>query len=204
MKKHHLGAALLSAALATTLAAGTLLSAPAGASSSALFKVKELVNSSTYVKKLNQTVVVPTGKFIGTINTNTGALRGKLTLPPATSPVKIEGIGVAQATFVMAPTKPVTGRVNFKKFTITSHSTFNIDVTSLTPNGTSVNLVGNQCKTATPVTLTLTGPFQAIGSSTYTATYTIPPFANCLAMTPLLTEQVSGPDNGITATFAPA
>jgi hypothetical protein len=205
MKKAPICVARASAALATLLVASMTLSAiPAGASRAPRLKVKEYVDASTYVKAENQTTVMPTGVFTGVINENNGKLTGNLSVPPATSPVKLEGQGVGSATIQMVLTKPVSGRINFKKFTIRSTSTFNIDVTSLTPTGTSLNLVGNGCRTATPITLTLTGAFAAIGSSTYTGTFTIPPFTNCLAMTPLLTQEVSGPGNTITATFSPS
>ena len=205
MRTHRVAVVLASCALASSLGSALAVSAaPAGAASGSYFKIKEYVNASTFVKAENQTVVTPTGMFTGKLNTTTGKLKGNLKLPSSKSPVALAGVGLAHATIVMAPTRPVTGKVNFQKFTITSTSQFYIDVKSLTPNGTSVNLVGNSCKTAKPITLTLTGPFVVIGRSTFTATFTIPPFANCLALTPLLTQQVSGPGNVITAIFSPA
>lgn len=204
MSRHRLGAVLRSGVVVTVLGAGALAAVPAGAKGASYVTVKELVSASTFVKKLNETVVSPTGKFVGRINSNTGAIRGKLTLPASATTVKLLGIGVARATIGIAPTKPVTGKVNFSTFTITTTSTFNLQVRSLAPAGTSVNLVGSHCQTATPITLTLTGPFQAIGSSTYTGSFTIPPFTNCQGLALVLTEQASGPGNTFTGTFAPA
>ena len=204
MRTHRVAVVVASCALATSLGSALAMSAtPAGASGSN-FKIKQIVNESTFVKKENQTTVSPPGTFTGVLNTTTGALKGKLKLPPSTSPVTLAGVGLAQATIAVSPTKPVTGKVNFQKFTIKTTSQFYLDIKSLTPNGTSVNLVGNSCRTATPITLTMSGPFVVIGRSTCTATFTIPPFANCLAMTPALTQQVSGPANVVTATFAGA
>lgn len=204
MSKHKVGAVLLSGVVVSVLGAGVLATVPAGAKGASYVTVKELVSASTFVKKENQTVVSPTGKFVGRINTTTGGVRGKLTLPAATTTIKLAGIGVATATIGIAPTKPVTGKVNFSNFTITTTSTFNLQVRSLAPKGTSINLVGSRCQTATPITLTLTGPFQAIGSSNYTGSFTIPSFTNCQGLALVLTEQASGPDNTFTATFAPA
>ena len=125
-------------------------------------------------------------------------------MPPASTTVRLAGIGLATATFVLAPTRAVHGKVNFSKFTISATSTFNIVIRSLDPKGTSLNLVGNHCQTSTPVSLTFSGPFQVIGQSTYTGTYTIPPLANCELLTTVLNTMVPGPGNAFSATFSPA
>jgi hypothetical protein len=153
---------------------------------------------------LSQTIVVPQGTLKGSINANTGILKGNLKLPPASSTVKLAGIGLAKATFTMVPTKPVIGKINFNNFTMTSTSVFNIHVNSVDPVGTSLNLVGNSCTTSQPVTLKLGGALDIFGSSTFSGTYTIPPLANCGLSTVVLNQLLAGPGNTLTATFAPA
>ena len=87
--------------------------------------------------------------------------------------------------------------------TVNSSFTFNIDkaALSLLP---SLNLVGNNCHGATPISVNMSGPVNLTGSSTFSATYTIPKFAGCgLLVTPILNLIIPGPGNTFTATFAP-
>ncbi|HEV3213560.1 MAG TPA: hypothetical protein VGZ03_09220 [Acidimicrobiales bacterium] len=195
-------AAACGAILSGSLGATLTFSSPAGAATP-LVKVKEFVHATTTLATLKQTVAIPRGRLSGTLNPITGALRAKLALPPASSTTSLAGIGLVKATFSVVPTKKVMGKVDFVKTTITSTSVFNIHVDSLTPVGTSVNLVGNTCQTSQPITMTLTGPFVAIGDMTFSSTYTIPQFANCGAGTTALNALVAGPGNTFTATFSP-
>ena len=182
---------------------GSALLAPAAGASSSQFPLKTVVNATTTIAKLNQTVVVPPGTFSGSLNTNTGRIKGKLKLPPASATVSLEGIGLATATFALAPTKAVTGRLSFSTGELTATSTFNILVTSVDPRGTSINLVGSRCRTSKPISLTFKGAISPISGGTVTGTYTIPSLEDCQLAAPVLSAMVAGPGNTFTASMTP-
>lgn len=157
-----------------TTAAPTVTSSP-GANPNLPIDYK-VVGATTTLAKLHQTVHVPTGSFKGSLNTITGALTGNLVLPPAKTTVRLAGIGLATATFKLQPTAPVTGTVNFSTLQVTATASFDVLVPSAYPLGLPVNVVGNECGTATPVHVTFSGTFSFTGSSTFSGTYTIPPW----------------------------
>lgn len=196
------GSVLAGSVLAGMLTASLVLAATAGASNTSV-KVREFVHAKTTLATLHQTVAIPRGRLSGTLNPVTGALKAKLALPAATSTISLVGIGLAKATFTVAPTEPVTGKVDFSANTITTTSTFNIDVDSVTAAGTSVNLVGKHCRTSQPIVMTLTGAFELVGPSSFSSTYTIPPLEQCGLATVALNAVVAGPGNTFDATFSP-
>ena len=83
-------------------------------------------------------------------------------------------------------------------------SVFNIDLLYVRPLGLPINVVGNQCATALPITLPIRGPINLGGSSTFTGIYTIPFFSHCELNTLLVNSLIPGPDNTFAATFSPA
>jgi hypothetical protein len=168
------------------------------------FPIKATVNAKTTIKKLNQTVVIPQGTFVGSIDTTKGRISGKLKLPAASSTVMLAGIGLAKATFSMVPTKQVSGTIDFSTLDVHATSTFNILVTSVKPLGTSLNVVGSSCKTSTPVSLKFSGVISPISGGTFSGTYTIPSLANCGLSTIALNELLAGPGNTFTAQMIPA
>ena len=193
----------LAAILVLTLAAVGLGTAPA-ASADTIIPVSWHVNASTHIKSLNMDVVVPPGTFDGTIDINTGALQGTLSLPPATSTIKIFGLSLASATFAIQPTGPVTGHVDLATMKVTVNSSFNFLITKVTPSFLPrLNLVGNTCRGSKPVTVSMSGNVNLAGPSTFTSTYAIPSFTGCGLVTPLLNLIVPGAGNTFTATFAP-
>jgi hypothetical protein len=125
-------------------------------------------------------------------------------LYPINYTVDVAGIGLANATFELSETKEVTGKVNLSTLKVTSTASFNVLITSLEPLGLPINLVGNSCGTATPVSVTFSGKFSFSGSSKFSGDYTIPQLQKCELLTPVLNELVPGPNNVFSATFAPA
>ena len=121
--------------LCVPVVAATLALASASSASAAnpTFPFDWKVDASTHLKKLNQTVTVPTGSFVGSVDLVTGALTGHITLPPATSTVKLAGIGLARATFQIAEVRPVTGHIDFATLRATATSVFNIKVVRVSP-----------------------------------------------------------------------
>lgn len=179
--------------------------AVAGATSNSnLYPINYKVNASTTLAKLNETVKVPPGTFKGSLNLSTFVLRGNLNLPPASTTVSLGGIGLATATFKLAEAKPITGKVNINKLTVTATAVFNVLVTSVKPLSLPVNLVGNNCSTSKPVSVTFSGKFSFSGASKFSGTYTIPPLQNCQLATTALNLVIPGPGNVFNASFAPA
>ena len=66
-----------------------------------------------------------------------------------------------------------------------------------------MNLVGNNCKTSSPVSVTMSGIAKIGQKSTFKSGFFIPNFANCQAMTTLLNQEVPGPGNTFTAVAEP-
>ena len=162
------------------------------------------LTASTHIKKLNEDVTIKHGVMKAEVDLATGKLHGTLTLPPATVTTTEAGVPVLTATFVMKEAKPVTGKVNFGTLTVTATSVFNILITSATTSGIPVNLVGNSCTTASPVSVTMSGKASFTGPSTFTGTYTIPQFKTCSLLTPVLNQLIPGPGNTFKAVATPA
>jgi hypothetical protein len=204
-----------SGVLGAVLAAGTLTlgtvglvmgsAGPASASPAAApdMPIHETVRATTTLAKLHQTITVPPGTFDGAVNLGTAALQGNLVLPPAATTVAPAGVGLATATFDLAPVEPVVGTVDLSTLAVTATATFNVLITSVDPLGLPVNLVGNSCGTSTPVTVTFSGVFSFSGPSTFTGSYTIPPLSDCGPLTPALNLVVPGAGNQFSASFAP-
>lgn len=166
------------------------------------FQLDQTVDATTTLAKLHQTVVIPQGTFHGTINESNGAVKGTLRLPPASTTVRIAGIGVATATFSLAPTGPVRGRFHFSTYEIVATSTFNIIVSSVKPLGLPVNLVPKGCGTSSPISLQFHGTISPINGGTVSGTYTIPSLRSCGALTLALTAALAGPNNAFSANLS--
>jgi hypothetical protein len=167
------------------------------------------VNATTHVKKLDQTITVPPGRFKGGINFNTGGtlvlpLEGNMTLPPAKFTFRVAGIvPLVTATAKISQTKPVTGGLDWSTFTITATATVNIRIVSAYATGSTTNLVGTSCMTATPVSVTMSGPASLAGASTFSGEYTLPNFKTCGLATTALNLVLPGPGNTFTAVATP-
>ena len=195
------------AALLTLLVPLTLIATvaqPAGADTLLPFSYR--VDATTHLKKLNQTVTVPPGTFVGAIDVTTARLSGTITLPPATIKIKLAGIvPLVTATVQIVETKPVTGTVDFSTvpFPIVATATFNIHIVSAYAGIVPVNLVGNSCTTSTPVSVTMRGAAKPLAPATFSGFYTIPPLKTCGALTTALNLVIPGPGNTFTAKATP-
>jgi hypothetical protein len=191
------GVALTASLLAVSLSG--VMSTSASAAGGVPFNY--WVDATTTLKKLNQTVTVPRGTFVGSIDVSTWVLTGSITLPAAKAPFKVAGLPLATATFKMTEVKPVTGHLDVNTLIVTATSVINIQIVKVTPIGLPfVNLVGNYCKTSKPVSVTMSGAFNA---NVFKGTYTIPPLQNCGAATTALNLVVPGPGNTFTAVVTP-
>ncbi len=195
----------LAVLMALVLAGFGLATAAPTASADTVIPISWTVNASTTLKSLNLSVTVPPGTFTGQVDLTTGALTGNLALPPASKTISLAGIPLATATFAMKENGPITGHVDLATQTVTVNASFTFAITSATLSlAPHLNLVGNNCRGVSPITVDMSGPVNLTGASTFTSTYTVPKFTGCgLLITPILNLIIPGPGNAFTATFAP-
>ena len=148
---------------------------------------------------------------------------GSISLPDVTFTQAIAGPVGLTATTSIVSTKPVTGTVNIGTLMVKSTSTFNIHIKSMylanplpklpplpialpipLPTPPNVNLVGDSCGTSKPISVTMAGTASFSKPSTFNGKFTIPPFANCGAMTEFINQEIPGPGNTFSATASPA
>lgn len=197
--------ALRRTVVAAALTVGIASTVQAPAQADPFMPIDWKVDATTTMKSLKQTVVVPTGSFKGQVDLETMALSGDMKLPQATKRLDIGALPVANVTFAMEQAAPVTGQVDLASMTATTTAKFNVRLVSVRPVLTPwVNLVGNNCRTATPVTTTLGGPLNLVDKTTFSGTYALPKFTGCgLFVTPMINAIVPGPGNTFSATFYP-
>jgi hypothetical protein len=176
------------------------------ASADTLIPFSYRIDATTHLKKLNQTVTVPPGTFVGSIDLNTSTLTGSIALPPAKLTLKLAGIvPLVTATVKIVQTQPVTGTVDLTKspFQVVATSTFNIQITSAYAGILPINLVGNHCTTSTPVSVTMRGAAQPGAPASFSGPFTIPPLKTCGLTTAALNLVVPGPGNTFSANATP-
>jgi len=187
------------------LASSLVMGAPWAAdqaSAKTLLPVKAKVKARSHVAKLNSEIKGLKGKFKGTINLDNGKLKGGINLPPTTLAFPSNDAELAQADVELANSK-IKGRVNLDNLKVKTTSTFNMLLKRVSPLGLPVNLVGDNCTTATPISVEMKGTFSFDQPGEFVGVYEIPPFANCQGLEAVLTALISGPDNTFTAKFIP-
>jgi hypothetical protein len=188
-------------ALAGLVAAFTIASAPA-ASADTVIKVKYPVNGSTFLKAANATITLGPGNLKTTVDLNTGAIVASLNLPPATGSFMELGLVPVTATTAFIQDGPTTGSVNLNTGAVTTTSNITLQITSLSVAGLPVP-VGPACESSTPASVTLNSQpgFSITKGGNVSGTYTVPPFANCGLVTPVLNLTIAGPGNTLTLTL---
>jgi hypothetical protein len=167
--------------------------------------VHQDIYATTKVAKSGMTVQAPKGAFDGTVDLASGNLTGTMSIPPSNLTLSLFGVlPVVEIGFAMEPTRPTTGHVDFATLQSTTTSQFNIHLTKMTPKGTDVNLVGKDCRTSSPITITISGPAALNTASTMSGTFAIPDFSSCGGMTQVINALIPGPGNTFTATFGPS
>jgi len=189
-------------ATAATGAAAALILGSAPAASADPLGVGWDVNVTTTVKKLNQQITFPQTRFKAQVDVfGTGAITGNLALPDAVSTLKLGSLPLAKVTLAAVPTKPVSGQLT--GLNVVANQEFTIHIKKIAPLGLPFNLVGNNCKTVTPVKTQLSGTLTGLFDPyTLTGTYTIPKFANCGLSTPLINLLIPGTGNTMKANFS--
>jgi hypothetical protein len=190
--------AAAAAALAATAALGT------GAQADPDLPIHQTVSADTHLKTLNQDLHL-TGTFDGTFDLGTGDLDGDLAFQPTEGSLDILGLSAAKVGVAIVPTAPAHGKIDLATSAVQLSTTFNIRILSIKPLGLPLNLVGNNCITSSPVSLTSSGTIDiATQVVTLSAEFTIPPLKNCgLLVTPVLNLVVPGPGNTFNAVATP-
>jgi hypothetical protein len=192
-------------ALAGLVAAFTIAATPAASAAGTVLKVRYPVHGSTFLKAANATVNLGPGTLRSRVNLSTGAVTASLNLPPATGSFKELGLVPVTATVAFIQNGPTTGKVNLNTGAVTTTSSITLQITSLSVAGLPVP-VGPACESATPASVSLASQpgFSIVKGGTVSGTYTIPPFAHCGLITPVLNLTIPGPGNTISLTLGKA
>lgn len=192
-------------AIAGLLALATIAATPAAASAATTLKVRYPVKGSTVIKAANATVTLGPGTLRSRVNLSNGNVTASLNLPPATGSFKELGLVPVTATVAFIQNGPTTGKVDLNTGAVTTMSNITLQITSLSVSGLPVP-VGPSCESATPASVALASQpgFSIVNGGTVSGTYTIPPFAGCGLITPVLNLTITGPGNTISLTLGKA
>jgi hypothetical protein len=192
-------------ALAGLVTAIVVATTPALASAGTTLTVRYPVNGSTFLKAANATVTLGPGTLRSKVNLTTGKVTASLNLPPATGSFKELGVVPVTATVAFIQDGPTTGTVDLNTGAVATMSNITLQITSLSVGGLPVP-VGPACESATPASVALASQpgFSIVNGGTVSGTYTVPPFAHCGLVTPVLNLTVTGPGNTISLTLGKA
>lgn len=193
------GAALAAAAaLPGAAAAASRTTAP----TSTVITVEYPVSGTTHLKAPNATTALGPGTLRSTLDLGTGRMKARLALPAATVSFKMLGLIPVSAVTEFIQDGPTTGRVNLNTGAVHSTSKVTLRITSLTVAGISIP-VGNQCQSASPAVIKLASQpgFSVAKGGNLSGVYTVPPFAGCGLVTPVINLSTTGPGNTITLTL---
>ena len=193
------------AALAGFATAVVVAATPAVASADTTLAVRYPVHGSTFIKAANATVTLGPGTLRSKVDLNTGAVTASLKLPPATGSFKELGAVPVTATVAFIQNGPTTGTGDLNTGAVATMSSITLQITSLSVSGLPVP-VGPACESATPAVVSLASQpgFSIVKGGTVSGTYTIPPFAHCGLITPVLNLTITGPGNTISLTLGKA
>jgi hypothetical protein len=139
------------------------------------------------------------------VNLTTAAVTASLKLPPATGSFKELGLVPVTATVAFLQNGPTAGTVDLNTGAVTTMSSITLQITSLSVAGLPVP-VGPACESDTPAAVSLASRpgFSIVKGGTLSGTYTIPLFAHCGLITPVLNLTITGPGNTISLTLGQA
>ena len=186
---------LVGAAAALTVAAAPASAAPA-------LTVAYDASGSTLVKKPNSTVKLGPTTLTNYLNSD-GTFTADLPLPTTTSAFKVIGFLPAKATVDFIPVGKAVGRLVAPRVSATA--TYYLKLSNVTLGGLPT-FVGNNCRTAAPVTIPVATPtgerFDINRGGNLTGTYTIGKFANCGLTTFIVNQLVPGAGNTVQFTLS--
>lgn len=195
---------IATAALGTcaVLAVGTALAPQASAEEE--WTLNYTAKATTTVKKMDQSTTT-TGKATSKVTPSTGTLSSDLKLNDFRTPVKLFGIPLSTAIIRQEAVGPAKGKLNGSTKEVTQSQQVNLRIVSISPfGGGHLNYVGNNCRTAKPTTINVSGKIKDIFSPvTMKGSYDIPKFSGCGLLTGLINQMVAGPDNAISLELTP-
>lgn len=149
----------------------------------------------------SQVSTIDIGRYSDNVTADLKLGQGQLPVDIPLGPIKIPGVGTA--TLQIEPIGKAKGSFDSGNIDVTQK--FNIHVVKVTPLKLGgPNLVGNNCRSASPVSLNLKGKLTGLFDPfTLSGTFTIPKFANCGLLTSTVSSLTSGPGNTAKATFTP-
>jgi hypothetical protein len=191
-------------ALAVALMAACVGSAPAASAADVVLPFDNYqVGGSLTVKKLNQSITLPTGStFNGSANVTQGTLSGHVSIPTFTSTIRVLGVPT-HVTTQLVEAQPVQGTVKLDPdFTTHIRSTTSA-ILYIRKLRLGLLSVPTTCRTSAPIQLTLNydGPFAF--PINFDGTTTIPPLTGCGLLGPTLGLLLSGPGNPYHITLSP-
>ena len=176
---------------------GRRIASAGAASAASKLTVKYKVTGSTFLKSINTTASLGPGTLKSTVNLSNGKLTASLALPPATVSFKELGLIPVTATTEFVQDGPTTGQLNVNTGAVSTTSKIILKLTSMIVSGLSVP-VPSSCQSA-PATIKLTSlkGFSVVNGGNLSGTYTIPKFAGCGVLTPVLNLTIPGSGNTI-------
>jgi hypothetical protein len=180
-------------------AAFTVAATAAPTSAASTIRATYKVTGSTFLKAPNATLPLGPGKLSANVNVSTGAVKATLTLPDATLSFKQFGFIPVTATTHFINNGPTRGTINLSTGAVTSTSHITMQIVSLSIAGVPVP-IGTACESSTPAAIKVASQpgFNVLKGGNLAGTYTIPQFANCGLVTPLINLTLTGPGNTIT------
>ncbi len=160
------------------------------------------VTGSTYLKAINSTIPLGPGTLTSTVDLNTSAVSGTLSLPAATGSFDELGFIPVTATTQFIQDGTATGTADISTNTVSVTSQTTLQITKLSVAGLPIP-VGNNCETRTPASITVSSQpgFNVLSGGNLAGTYTIPRFSHCGLATLLINLTIPGPGNTITLTL---
>ena len=163
------------------------------------------VTGSTHIKATGGTVPLGPGTLTSTVDLNTSAVSGTLSLPAATASFKELGFIPVTATTKFTQVGAATGTADLSTNTVTVTSQTNLQITSLSVAGVRIP-VGRDCETQSPASITVSSQpgFNVLSGGDLAGTYTIPRFSHCGLATLLINLTIPGAGNTIALTLGAA
>ncbi|MGO9874848.1 MAG: hypothetical protein ACLPVY_13725 [Acidimicrobiia bacterium] len=127
----------IGALLVTALGSTAFIEQPASAfpRGHKVYNFSYKLRTETRFARLQQTLAPPIGSYTGGIDMVTGATKGSIKLPPVTFAEPFAGLSSITAEFTQV--KPVSGRLDLKKGTVTETSTFLMHIVSAYGSGST-------------------------------------------------------------------
>lgn len=201
-------------ALASSVAMGTMVAAPAQAADT--LGITFQADTTTIIAKTGQPVVFPATDLTTDVDLAGGSVSGSLNLPQASANLKLGPLTLANFTISLVDPTPVSGAIalggtdEVPTLDLSVQQSFRIRIDSVKPLGIDTGSaagssdlipVGANCITA-PTTANLSGSIDAIeliannaADAHVKGSYTIPQFSNCGAFTGVLNAIIAGDDN---------